>query len=92
MEWSRGGLDSRELGLRLVVEGTLLRLHDLATGRTVPTRSERIQQEKERADLEHQRAEQAKAQREWERQRLDLLERELRLLRAEIERLRRTGE
>jgi hypothetical protein len=44
-----GSLVSKELGLRLVPEGTMLRLIDLETGRPVPTRTERAEQERERA-------------------------------------------
>jgi Uma2 family endonuclease len=50
-----GGLVSRELGLRLVPEGEMLRLIDLQTGRPVLTRSERAEQESKRAkELEHE--------------------------------------
>jgi Uma2 family endonuclease len=45
-----GSLISKELGLRLVAEGTMLRLIDLKTGKPIPTREERIRQEKERGD------------------------------------------
>ncbi len=45
-----GTLVSRELGLRLVPEGEMLRLQDLATGEPIPTRIERAEQEKQRAE------------------------------------------
>jgi Uma2 family endonuclease len=45
-----GSLVSRELGLRLIAEGEMLRLIDMQTGRPIPTREERIEQEKQRAD------------------------------------------
>jgi Uma2 family endonuclease len=45
-----GSLISKELGLRLVPEGGMLRLIDLATGQPVPTRLERAEQERQRAD------------------------------------------
>jgi Uma2 family endonuclease len=51
-----GSVPSRELGLRLRAEGHMLRLIDARTDQTVPTRQERVEQEKNRADLERQRA------------------------------------
>jgi hypothetical protein len=45
-----GSLVSKELGVRLVPEGDLLRVIDLATGQTVPTRAEPAEQKKMRAD------------------------------------------
>jgi Uma2 family endonuclease len=69
-----GSLVSKELGLRLVPEGTMLRLIDLKTGRPVLTRAERAEQERRRAQLERRRARQ-------ERERARELE-------AEVERLR----
>jgi hypothetical protein len=44
-----GSLVSKELGLRLVPEGTMLRLVDLQTGKPIPTRTERAEQERQRA-------------------------------------------
>jgi Uma2 family endonuclease len=52
-----GSLISKELGLRLVPEGELLRLIDAKTGRAVPTRLEKAELEKRRAEEERQRAE-----------------------------------
>jgi hypothetical protein len=46
---AEGSLVSKELGLRLVPEGTMLRLIDLKTGLPVLTRSERAEQERRRA-------------------------------------------
>jgi Uma2 family endonuclease len=43
-------LKSEELGLYLRGEGTMLRLIDAATGQPVPTREERVEQERSRAD------------------------------------------
>jgi Uma2 family endonuclease len=51
-----GSLVSKELGLRLVPEGEMLRLVYLKTGQPVPTRAERAEQEKQRAEQEKQRA------------------------------------
>jgi Uma2 family endonuclease len=45
-----GSLTSRQLGLRLVPEGVLLRLIDLRTGQPVLTRTERAEQERQRAE------------------------------------------
>jgi Uma2 family endonuclease len=45
-----GGMDARQLNLRLVPEGELLRLIDLATGERVLTKDERIAKETSRAD------------------------------------------
>jgi Uma2 family endonuclease len=69
-----GSLTSKELGLRLFLEGHMLRLIDARTGEPVLTRQERADQEKQRADREKQRADQ-------EKQRADALA-------AEVARLR----
>ena len=45
-----GSLVSRQLGLRLVPEEAMLRLIDVETGQPVPTRAERAEQERERAE------------------------------------------
>jgi Uma2 family endonuclease len=45
-----GSLKSKQLGLRLVPEGEMLRLVDVKTGKPVPTRQERALKEKQRAD------------------------------------------
>jgi Uma2 family endonuclease len=45
-----GSLDSVELNVRLVPQGNLLRVIDLATGQMIPTRGERAEQAEERAD------------------------------------------
>jgi Uma2 family endonuclease len=45
-----GSLTSRQLGLRMIREGTMLRLIDAATGAPIPTPAERADQEKKRAD------------------------------------------
>jgi Uma2 family endonuclease len=73
-----GSLTSKQLGLRLVVEGPMLRLVDLETGAPVPTRGERAEQERERAEEEKKRS--------------DELAAEVARLRAELKRRRRTKE
>jgi hypothetical protein len=45
-----GSLLSKELGLRLIAEGSMLRLVDAKTGVPIPTRLERAEQEKARAE------------------------------------------
>jgi Uma2 family endonuclease len=59
-----GSLVSKELGLRLVPEGTMLRLIDIATGQPVLTRAERAEQERERADQATQRVQELQAENE----------------------------
>jgi Uma2 family endonuclease len=51
-----GALVSKELGLRMVPEESMLRLHDLKTREPVLTRSEQAEQERQRADREKRRA------------------------------------
>jgi Uma2 family endonuclease len=55
-----GSLESRELGLRMVPEGVLLRLIDVRSGKPIPTRTERA--EALAAEVERLRAELAQAQ------------------------------
>ncbi len=77
-----GGLVSRQLGLRLVAEGPMLRLYDLATGQPILTRDERADQEQQRA-LDEQR-------RVLEEHEIAVKERErAQELAAEVERLRK---
>jgi Uma2 family endonuclease len=97
-----GSLVSKELGLRLVPEGEMLRLIDLKTGQPVLTRSERAdqeklraeqeirraKQEKKRAQQEQQRADQEKQRAEQEHQRADQEKQRAEQLAAEVERLR----
>jgi Uma2 family endonuclease len=54
-----GSLVSKELGLRLVPEGRMLRLIDVATGEKVPTNEEQVEQERQLVEQERRRAEQA---------------------------------
>lgn len=51
-----GSLNSVELGLRFTVEGTMLRVRDLRTGRRVLTRSEKAQRAERRAKESERRA------------------------------------
>ena len=51
-----GAMESRQLSLRLVPEGEMLRLIDLTSGERVLTRDERIDQEKARAAVQTARA------------------------------------
>jgi len=57
-----GSLTSRELGLRLVVEGSSLRLVDVRTGERILTRGEQTQLAREREQQEKQRADQLDAE------------------------------
>jgi Uma2 family endonuclease len=66
-----GSLVSRQLGLRLVPQGEMLRLIDVRTGEPIPTRDERAEQERQRAEQERQRAEQERQRAEQERQRAE---------------------
>jgi hypothetical protein len=91
-----GSLISKELGLRFVPEGDLLRAIDLATGERLLTGAERATKEKQLREQEQQRAAQERQLREQEQQRA-AQERQLReqeqqraeALAAEVERLRR---
>jgi Uma2 family endonuclease len=65
-----GSLLSKELGLRLVPEDSSLRLVDAKTGEPIPTRLERAEQEKTRA--EEQEARNARLVSELERLRAEL--------------------
>ena len=73
---AEGGLISKELGLRLVPEQDMLCLYDLKTGRRIPTRTEKAEEERQgrleadrRAEEERQRAVEASRHAETERQR-----------------------
>jgi Uma2 family endonuclease len=83
-----GSLLSKELGLRLVPEGEMLRLLDRQTGRPVPTRAERAEQEEQRADQEKQRADQEKQRADQEKLRAEQEKQRAAELAAEVERLR----
>ena len=74
-----GSLVSKELGLRLLPEGELLRLIDLRTGQAVLTRLERAEKESQRAEAERQNA-------EAERRRAETLAAEVRRLRQMLNR------
>jgi len=87
-----GALDSAELGLRLMPEGTQLALFDSSTGQRVPTLSETHERwQQSMRELEQSRKQQASAERraaraarkaEQEKQRIAALEAELARLRA----------
>ena len=90
-----GSLISKELDLRLVPEGELLRLIDLKTGKPVLTRQEQAERAKERVRIERrrtrqeqQRAEEEKQRAEEEKQRAEEEKRNAAALAAEVERLR----
>jgi Uma2 family endonuclease len=83
-----GSLTSRELGFRLIAEGTLLRLLELKTGRPVPTRAERIEQEEQRLKQVRQRARQEKKHANQEKARADQEKKRADQLAAEVARLR----
>jgi Uma2 family endonuclease len=83
-----GSLVSKELGLRLVPEGAMLRLIDIHTGQPILTRTERAEQEKQRAEQEKQRAEQEERRAEQEKQRAEQEKQRADELAAEVERLK----
>jgi Uma2 family endonuclease len=66
-----GSLLSRELGLRIVAEGFLLRLIDAKTGERLLTQAERADAERERADAERERADAERERADAERERAD---------------------
>jgi Uma2 family endonuclease len=82
-----GSLGSRELGLRMRAEESMLRLIDAATGTPIPTRDERAEQERRAKEQERQRAEQERRAKEQERQRADALAKKVERLEAELDRL-----
>jgi hypothetical protein len=87
-----GGLTSRQLGLRMIPEGVLLRLFDLRTGQPVLTKREQIEHsrhEYERAHQEYERARQEIRRANREKRRAEKLVAELAAVRAELERLRK---
>ncbi len=84
---SDGSLISKELGLRLVPEGRMLRLVDLATGKPILTRLERAEQERQRAQEARQSARIEKLRADNAELRADNAE-----LRADNEKLRADNE
>jgi Uma2 family endonuclease len=72
-----GSLASRQLGLRLMVEGEMLRLVGMRSGEPILTKDERNERSEQRAGQAEQRAEQAE-------RRAEALEAELRRLRARL--------
>jgi Uma2 family endonuclease len=83
-----GSLVSKQLGLRLVPEGRLLRLIDLQTGQSIPTRVERNERT-EQARQEDQRARQEAEQRA---ERAEQARREEQRARQEEQRARQEAE
>jgi Uma2 family endonuclease len=57
-----GSLVSKQLGLRLMAEGEMLRLTVIQTGEPILTRNERNERSEQRAEQERQRAEQLEAE------------------------------
>jgi Uma2 family endonuclease len=84
-----GSLVSKQLGLRLVPEGEMLRLIDLQTGKPVLTKDERNAQTKQQAEQYTRQAEQARRRREQCLRRADAAAAAVVRLRAELERRRR---
>ena len=78
-----GTLES-ELGFRIRVEETMLRLIDARTGRPIPTRAEAVAVERDRADNELLRADAERDRAEAERQRADSLQAEVERLKAQL--------
>ena len=72
-----GSLDSAQLGLRLMPEGPMLRLHDLRTGEPVLTRAEQVEAQREQAaeQIEAERRRTAERDTEIERLRAELVRR-----------------
>lgn len=66
-----GSLVSKELGVRLMPEGTMLRLVDIRTGERVLTPSERAEQQEERAEQQAERVAQEKARAEQQADRAE---------------------
>ncbi len=80
-----GGLTSPLLGLRMIPEGTMIRLVDPATGRPILTNEEKfdaLAEEQERADAERERADAERERADAERERAKLLADEVIRLRA----------
>jgi Uma2 family endonuclease len=65
-----GSLVCQELGLRLIREGQMVRLINLATGTPIPTKDERAEQERQRAEQERLAREKAEAEVERLKQQL----------------------
>jgi Uma2 family endonuclease len=90
-----GSLVSKQLGLRLLAEGSQLTFFDLQTGERLPSSRERAEQEMQRANDADQRAEQEKQRAEQEKQhaqeadqRAEQEKQRAEALAAEVERLR----
>ncbi len=81
-----GSLTSDELGLRLTVEGAMLRLRDRLTGAVVLTRSERADEERLQAERDRRQAKRDRRQAEQERRRSEKLASEVARLQALLDR------
>ena len=79
-----GGLDSQELGLRLVAVENRLRFYRLDTGEILRTRTERAQQEAARAQQEANRAQQEAERADREAAARQAAEAEIARLRKEL--------
>jgi Uma2 family endonuclease len=84
-----GSLESQELGLRLVVEGGMLRLIDSESGVPVLTRQEVILEQRRREEQAQQRADEQKQRADEQDRRLTEQKQRLDALAAEVERLRK---
>jgi Uma2 family endonuclease len=87
-----GGLTSAVLGLRLTPEDYMLRLSDLHTGAIVQTRSERANDERDRAEQERRRAEEEHFRAELERRRAEEERRRAEQEHLQVEQERRRAE
>jgi Uma2 family endonuclease len=83
-----GSLVSKQLGLRLVAEGEMLRLIDMETGEPIPTKDERTEQERQLKEQERQLREQAEQHAAQERQLREQADQRAEELEAELRRLR----
>ena len=81
-------LTSRQLGLRMVAEGTMLRLIDAATGEPIPTPAERAERDREHLEQASERANEEKRRADEEKKRADEEKKRADELAAELERLR----
>src|SRR5262249_29875043 len=83
-----GSLVSKQLGLRFVAEGEMLRLIDVETGEPIPTKDERNEQDRQRIAQERRLREQADQRAAQERQLREQADQRVAELEAELRRLR----
>jgi len=81
---NKGYLNSEELGLRMCLEGSMLRFRDVRTGRRVLTRQEQAEQARREAKREARKRKQEVKEREQERLRANALQAELDQLRSAL--------